>query len=203
MRRGEGLAGSTKQAVHPRGRGLPPWFRKARIWAEAMGYPDPQQAIVAQLAQPRRRPVWESAPSAGGWQRAISRGGGHDADPDTMRFVKQRKPPGTHHLIERQLPTGRNTVGISDGDSQELRHQPGPAQASERRLLRTSIRQTNRDPDTHARAAAASAAWKLPNFLRIVFSDGRIPAAVHDAEVGKIPRSSTKRLTAARASFSS
>lgn len=58
-------------------------------------------------------------------------------------------------------------------------------------------------PTLHAFAEAARAAQRLPNFLRIVFSDGLIPAAVHDAEVGKTPRSSTKRLSAARASSSS
>jgi len=55
-----------------------------------MRYPDPRQAIVAQLAQPGGKPLWQSAPSPGGWRRAISRGGGHDADPDTVRFVKRR-----------------------------------------------------------------------------------------------------------------
>jgi hypothetical protein len=78
-------------------------------WTEAMGYPDPRQAIVTQLAQPRRKPIWQSAPSAGGWRRAISRGGGHDADPDTMRFVKQRGIPGHElHAVAFADRNGRN-----------------------------------------------------------------------------------------------
>ena len=76
---------------------------------EAMGYPDPRQAIVAQLAQPRGKPLWQSAPSPGGWRRAISRGGGHDADPDTMRFVKQRGIPGHElHAVAFADRDGRN-----------------------------------------------------------------------------------------------
>ncbi len=55
---------------------------------------------------------------------------------------------------------------------------------------------------TESTPAHWTAALKLPNRRRTVFSDGLIPAAVHDAEVGKTPRSSTKRLTAARASSS-
>ena len=62
-----------------------------------MAYPDAKQAIVAQLSSPRGKPMWQSAPSPGGWRRAITRGGGHDADPDTIRFVKQRAIRG-HEL---------------------------------------------------------------------------------------------------------
>ncbi len=74
-----------------------------------MGYLDPRQAIVAQLAQPRRKPVWQSTPSPGGPRAAISRGGGHDADPDTVRFVKQRGIPGQElHAVSFADRDGRN-----------------------------------------------------------------------------------------------
>ena len=55
-----------------------------------MGYGDAKQAVVAYLIQPRGKAAWPSAPSPGGWQAAISRGGGHDADLSTIRFAKQR-----------------------------------------------------------------------------------------------------------------
>jgi hypothetical protein len=89
-------------------------------WTEAMGYPDPRQAIVTQLAQPRRKPIWQSAPSAGGWRRAISRGGGRDADPDTMRFVKQRGIPG-HEL---------HAVAFADRDGRNYRYLVGVVQGA-------------------------------------------------------------------------
>ena len=76
---------------------------------EAMGYPDPRQAIVAQLAQASGKPLWQSAPSPGGWRRAISRAGGQDADPGTVRFVKQRGIPGHElHAIAFDDRDGRN-----------------------------------------------------------------------------------------------
>src|SRR3984893_778053 len=82
---------------------------KDHNWTETVRYPDPRQAIVAQLAQPRGKPLWQSAPSPGGWRRAISRGGGHDADPDTMRFVKQRGIPGHElHAVAFADRDGRN-----------------------------------------------------------------------------------------------
>jgi hypothetical protein len=82
---------------------------RGQNWAEAMGYPDPRQAIVAQLAQPRGKPLWQSAPSPGGWRRAISRGLGHDADPDTVRFVKHRGIPGQElHAVAFADRDGRN-----------------------------------------------------------------------------------------------
>ncbi len=74
-----------------------------------MRYPDPRQAIVAQLAQQEGKPLWQSAPSPGGWRRAISRGGGHDADPGTVRFVKQRGIPGHElHAVAFADRDGRN-----------------------------------------------------------------------------------------------
>jgi hypothetical protein len=89
---------------------------KDHNWTEAMGYSDPRQAIVAQLTQPRRKPLWQSAPSPGGPQAAISRGGGHDADPDTVRFVKQRGTPGQElHAVafaDRDGRTYRYLVGL-------------------------------------------------------------------------------------------
>jgi hypothetical protein len=92
---------------------------KDHNWTEAMGYPDPRQAIVAQLAQPRRKPLWQSAPSPGGPRAAISRGGGHDADPDTVRFVKQRGIPGRElHAVtfaDREGMTYRYLVGVVQG----------------------------------------------------------------------------------------
>jgi hypothetical protein len=42
-------------------------------------------------------------------------------------------------------------------------------------------------------------ALKLPKRRRIVVPDGLIPACVHDAAVGKMPRSATKRRTASSA----
>jgi hypothetical protein len=44
-----------------------------------------------------------------------------------------------------------------------------------------------------------TAALKLPNRRRIVFSDGLMPAWVHEAAVGEVPRSATKRRTASSA----
>src|ERR1700730_12118103 len=89
-----------------------------------MGYPDPRQAIVAQLAQPIAKPLWQSRPSPGGWRSAISRGGGHDADAGTVRLVKQREILGHElHAIafdERNGRPHRYLVGVvkgSDGDS--------------------------------------------------------------------------------------
>jgi hypothetical protein len=72
-------------------------------------YPDPRQAIVAQLAQPGGKPLWHSAPSPGGWRRAISRGGGQDANPGTVRFVKQRGIPDHElHAVAFADRDGRN-----------------------------------------------------------------------------------------------
>jgi hypothetical protein len=68
-----------------------------------MAYPDSQQAIVAQLAEPRGRPFWQIRPSPGGWRSAISHGGGHDADPDTISFVETnwgRRAPFQEHPIK-------------------------------------------------------------------------------------------------------
>ena len=62
-----------------------------------MGYPDAKQAVIAYLVQPRGKEVWQGAPSPGGWQAAISRGGGHGADPSTIQFAKQRGIQG-HEL---------------------------------------------------------------------------------------------------------
>ena len=88
-----------------------------------MGYPDPRQAIVAQLAQPIAKPLWQSRPSPGGWRSAISRGGGHDADAGTVRLVKQREILGHElHAIafdDRNGRPHRYLVGVvkdSDGD---------------------------------------------------------------------------------------
>jgi hypothetical protein len=85
-----------------------------------MGYPDPRQAIVAQLAQPGGKPLWRSRPSPGGWRSAISRGGGHDADPGTIRFVKQRGIAGHElHAItfdDRNGRPHRYLVGVKDFD---------------------------------------------------------------------------------------
>lgn len=85
-----------------------------------MGYPDPRQAIVAQLAQPRAKPLWRSRPSPGGWRCAISRGGGHDADPDTTRFVKQRGILGQELYAvtfdDRNGTPYRYLVGVKDSD---------------------------------------------------------------------------------------
>jgi hypothetical protein len=83
---------------------------------EVMGYSDPKQAIVAQLALPRGKPMWQSAPSPRAARRSIVRGGGHDADPDTMRFIKQR---ATHHhelhavtFADREEKKYRFLVGV-------------------------------------------------------------------------------------------
>jgi hypothetical protein len=86
-----------------------------------MGYPDPQQAIVAQLAQPRGKPFWQSRASPGGWRSAISRGGGHDADPDTISFVKQRGIPG-HEL---------HAVAFADLDGRRYRYLVGVAEGAD------------------------------------------------------------------------
>jgi len=88
-------------------------------WAEAMGYPDPRLAVLAHLARPRAKPVWQSAPSPGGWRGAISRGGGFNADSTTVRFVKQRGIPG-HELYavafaDRDGRNYRIVVGVVQG----------------------------------------------------------------------------------------
>ena len=93
---------------------------KGQNWSEAMGYPDPKQAIAAELARPRGKPLWQSAPSAGGLRRAISRGGGHDADPGTVRFVKQRGIRG-HEL---------HAVAFADRDGRNYRYLVGVAQGA-------------------------------------------------------------------------
>ena len=80
-----------------------------------MRYPDPRQAIAAQLAQPRPKPLWQSRPSPGGWRSAISRGDGHDADPTTLRFVKKRGIPG-HEL---------HAVAFDDRDGRHYRYLVG------------------------------------------------------------------------------
>ncbi|MDQ6876389.1 MAG: hypothetical protein M3082_01570 [Candidatus Dormibacteraeota bacterium] len=87
---------------------------------EAIGYPDPRQTIVAQLAQQRGNPLWQSAPSPGGWRGAISRSGGHDADPATVRFVKQREIPG-HEL---------HAVAFADQDGRTYRYLVGVVQGT-------------------------------------------------------------------------
>jgi len=86
-----------------------------------MGYPDPRQAIVAQLAQPRAKPLWQRLPSPGGWRSAISRGGGHDADPGTVSFVKQRGIPG-HEL---------HAVAFADRDGRHYRYLVGVVKGSD------------------------------------------------------------------------
>jgi hypothetical protein len=52
---------------------------------------------------------------------------------------------------------------------------------------------------TKSMAAHWTATLKLPKRRRIVFSDGLIPAWVHEAAVGEVPRSATKRRTASSA----
>jgi len=52
---------------------------------------------------------------------------------------------------------------------------------------------------TKSMPAHWTAALKLPKRRRIVFSDGLMPAWVHEAAVGEAPRSATKRLTASSA----
>ncbi len=83
-----------------------------------MGYPDPRQAIIAQLAQPGAKPLWRSHPSPGGRRSAISRGGGQDADPGTIRFVKHRGIAGHElHAVtfdDRNGRPHRYLVGVKD-----------------------------------------------------------------------------------------
>ena len=52
---------------------------------------------------------------------------------------------------------------------------------------------------TKSMPAHWTAALKLPKRRRIVFSDGLMPAWVHEAAVGEVPRSATKRRTASSA----
>ena len=85
-----------------------------------MGYPDPRQAIVAQLVRPRGKPLWQSAPSTGGWRTAISRDGGQDADPGTVRLVKKRGIPG-HEL---------HAVAFADRDGRRYRYLVGVVQGA-------------------------------------------------------------------------
>jgi hypothetical protein len=74
-----------------------------------MGYADSEQAIVVHLVQPRGKAIRQGPPSPGGWQAAISRGGGHDADPSTVRFQKQRGIEGHEiHAVMFADQEGRN-----------------------------------------------------------------------------------------------
>ncbi len=100
---------------------IAPRWRNSHNWAEAMGYPNPQQAVVAYLARPRGEPQWQSAPSPAGWRGAISRGGGFDANPSTVRFVKQRGVPG-HEL---------HAVAFADQDGKNCRFLVGVVQAAD------------------------------------------------------------------------
>jgi hypothetical protein len=86
-----------------------------------MGYPDAKQAIVALLVQPRGKAVWQGPPAPGGRRAAISRGGGHDADPPTVRFGKQRGIQG--HEI--------HTVTFADQEGRSYRFLVGVVQGSE------------------------------------------------------------------------
>ncbi len=90
---------------------------------EAVTHKDPKQAIVAKIAQLTGTPVGKSPPSAGGWRSAILAGGGWDADPATVCFVKGRGIRGHQvHFVtfktragdERTLVIG--VVQDSDGN---------------------------------------------------------------------------------------
>src|SRR5712691_6895425 len=74
-----------------------------------MGYPDLRQAIIARLAQPRGKTLWQSA---------LSPGGGRDADPDTIRFIKRRGISG-HEL---------HAVAFADRDGRNYRYLVGVSQ---------------------------------------------------------------------------
>lgn len=58
---------------------------------------DPRQAIVERLSEPRGQLISQSARSPGGWQSSIREAGGEDADPRSIRFLKERAVPG-HQL---------------------------------------------------------------------------------------------------------
>lgn len=74
-----------------------------------MGYPDPKQAILEQLTLPRAEPIWQNRPNAGRWQTASFQGGGHDADPNGVRFIKKRGIPGQElHAITFADRNGRS-----------------------------------------------------------------------------------------------
>ncbi len=91
--------------------------RRSQWWP--LSYPDPKRAIVAELARARGRPIWRSAASPGGWRTAISRGTGHDADPETVRFIKHRSIPDQElHAIafaDREGRVYRYVVGVVKG----------------------------------------------------------------------------------------
>jgi hypothetical protein len=87
-----------------------PW--EARIGSDVMGCADPKQAIAAYLVQPRGKLMWDSQPSPAGWRGAVSRGAGRDADPVTLRCVKQRSIPG-YEL---------HAVAFADSDGRHYRY---------------------------------------------------------------------------------
>lgn len=84
-----------------------------------MDYPDPRQAILAELRKPRAQPVWQSPPSASGWRSSLSRGGGQDAETTTVRFVKHRAIPGQElHAVAFAGRDGRHyrfLIGVVNG----------------------------------------------------------------------------------------
>jgi hypothetical protein len=74
-----------------------------------MGYPNPRQAILAQVVQPRAQPILQSWSRAGHVRADIARGGGYDADPNTVRFVKVRGIPGQElHAVTFADRDGKN-----------------------------------------------------------------------------------------------
>ena len=82
-----------------------------------------------------------------------------------------------HGFISPEMPPAiicRDPVWIS-----EARHR-GPSSAGQKKSM----------------PAHWTAALRLPKRRRIVFSDGLMPAWVHKAAVGEVPRSATKRRTA-------
>lgn len=90
-----------------------------------MGFPDVKRAVIALLAQPRGQVVWQSASSTDGWRRGISRGGGQDADPSTIRFAQQRGIQGHEiHAVtfaDQEGKRYRFLVGVAhDADGWEV-----------------------------------------------------------------------------------
>jgi hypothetical protein len=62
-----------------------------------MAHRDPRQAIIEYLDRPAGELVWQSPLSTNGWRSSLREPGGEDADPDSVRFIKERAAPG-HQL---------------------------------------------------------------------------------------------------------
>ena len=73
-----------------------------------MAHSDARQAIIERLTRPPGRLLSER-PSAGGWTAQLRRAGGAEADPSTIRFLKERSVGGKQlHAVAFQTIAGHS-----------------------------------------------------------------------------------------------